>query len=81
MDQFTAMYRRKAFLHWYTGEGMDEAEFTESESNMSDMISEYLQYQDVPSASHESVNSEEDKPEMNKKKEPLKGSKSTRNKT
>ena len=23
-DQFTAMFRRKAFLHWYTGEGMDE---------------------------------------------------------
>jgi tubulin beta len=20
-DQFTAMFRRKAFLHWYTGEG------------------------------------------------------------
>ena len=23
-DQFSAMFRRKAFLHWYTGEGMDE---------------------------------------------------------
>ena len=28
-DQFGAMFRRKAFLHWYTGEGMDEMEFTE----------------------------------------------------
>ena len=28
------MFRRKAFLHWYTGEGMDEMEFTEAESNM-----------------------------------------------
>jgi hypothetical protein len=27
--QFTSMFRRKAFLHWYTGEGMDEMEFTE----------------------------------------------------
>ncbi|CAI9577948.1 unnamed protein product [Staurois parvus] len=27
-EQFSAMYRRKAFLHWYTGEGMDEMEFT-----------------------------------------------------
>nr|GEX17706.1 tubulin 8 [Tanacetum cinerariifolium] len=27
-EQFTAMFRRKAFLHWYTGEGMDEMEFT-----------------------------------------------------
>lgn len=25
-DQFVAMFRRKAFLHWYTGEGMDEME-------------------------------------------------------
>merc|ERR1711935_158220 len=24
------MFRRKAFLHWYTGEGMDEMEFTEA---------------------------------------------------
>jgi len=26
-DQFSAMYRRKAYVHWYTGEGMDELEF------------------------------------------------------
>ena len=36
-EQFTAMFRRKAFLHWYTGEGMDEMEFTEAESNMNDL--------------------------------------------
>jgi tubulin beta len=46
-EQFTAMFRRKAFLHWYTGEGMDEMEFTEAESNMSDLVSEYQQYQDA----------------------------------
>jgi hypothetical protein len=40
-EQFTAMFRRKAFLHWYTGEGMDEMEFTEAESNMNDLVSEY----------------------------------------
>jgi len=34
------MFRRKAFLHWYTGEGMDEMEFTEAESNMNDLVSE-----------------------------------------
>ncbi|KAJ1605469.1 tubulin beta chain [Cryptosporidium canis] len=47
-EQFTSMFRRKAFLHWYTGEGMDEMEFTEAESNMNDLVSEYQQYQDVP---------------------------------
>jgi tubulin beta len=25
-DHFTAMFKRKAFLHWYTQEGMDEME-------------------------------------------------------
>lgn len=46
-DQFSAMFRRKAFLHWYTSEGMDEMEFTEAESNMNDLVSEYQQYQEA----------------------------------
>merc|ERR1712025_1547745 len=46
-EQFTAMFRRKAFLHWYTGKGMDEMEFTEAESNMNDLVSEYQQYQEA----------------------------------
>ncbi|KAM6148336.1 tubulin beta-6 chain [Erethizon dorsatum] len=46
-EQFTAMLRRRAFLHWFTGEGMDEMEFTEAESNVNDLVSEYQQYQDA----------------------------------
>jgi len=46
-QQFSAMFRRKAFLHWYTGEGMDEMEFTEAESNMNDLVAEYQQYQEA----------------------------------
>ena len=46
-EQFNVMFRRKAFLHWYTGEGMDEMEFTEAESNLNDLISEYQQYQEA----------------------------------
>lgn len=38
-------FHPQAFLHWYTGEGMDEMEFTEAESNMNDLVSEYQQYQ------------------------------------
>lgn len=40
-------FGRKAFLHWYIGEGMDEMEFTEAESNMNDLVAEYQQYQDA----------------------------------
>ncbi|RYC77858.1 Tubulin beta chain [Fusarium oxysporum f. sp. narcissi] len=49
-DQFTAMFRRKAFLHWYTGEGIDEMEFTEAESNMNDLVSDVEEYdeEEVP---------------------------------
>nr|XP_013808156.1 PREDICTED: tubulin beta-1 chain isoform X3 [Apteryx mantelli mantelli] len=46
-EQFSAMFRRKAFLHWYTGEGMDEMEFSEAEGNTNDLVSEYQQYQDA----------------------------------
>jgi tubulin beta len=41
-EQFSAMFRRKAFLVCLvtsTGEGMDEMEFTEAESNMHDLVS------------------------------------------
>lgn len=43
--QFHAMFRRRAFLHWYTNEGMDEMEFTEAESNLLDLVAEYEQYE------------------------------------
>lgn len=32
------MYKRGAFLHWYTGEGMDKMEFSEAESNTQDLM-------------------------------------------
>ena len=36
-----------ACLGPYTGEGMDVMEFTQAESNMNDLVSEYQQYQDA----------------------------------
>ena len=53
------MFRRKAFLHWYTGEGMDEMEFTEAESNMNDLVSEYQQDQDAGVEDEEEMDEEE----------------------
>ena len=40
------------FVYAYRGEGMDEMEFTEAESNMNDLVSEYQQYQ-VPGTTPE----------------------------
>jgi len=55
--QFGAMYRRKAFLHWYKGEGMDEMEFQEADKNVRDLITEY---QDKQDATYEEEEDEED---------------------
>ena len=44
---FSEMYRRRAFVHWYTGEGMEEVEFTQAESTLNDLCDEYQQYQDA----------------------------------
>lgn len=44
---FSAMFGRKAFVHWYTNEGMDMDEFTNAEANVNDLIAEYQQYQEV----------------------------------
>ncbi|CAH1643137.1 unnamed protein product [Spodoptera littoralis] len=63
-EQFTSMFRRKAFLHWYTGEGMDEADFTDADNNLSDLISEYQQYQDATSEDQE-FEDEDDAEEAN----------------
>jgi len=63
IEQFTLMFRRKAFLHWYTGEGMDEMEFTEAESNLNDLVSEYQQYQDAGIDDDEGDYSDEDEDE------------------
>lgn len=32
------MYKRRAFLHWYTGEGLDELEMGEAQANAEDLV-------------------------------------------
>merc|ERR1711953_272034 len=59
-EQFTVMFRRKAFMHYYTGEGMDEMEFTEAESNMNDLVCEYQQYEEFTVEEEEFDEEEED---------------------
>merc|ERR1712141_806514 len=57
--QFGAMYRRKAFLHWYKGEGMDEMEFQEADKNVRDLITEYQDKQDATYEEEEDSEEEE----------------------
>lgn len=45
VTKYSSMFSKKAFLHWYTDEGMDEMEFQEAESNVTDLLKEYSQYQ------------------------------------
>ena len=45
--QFAKMYQKKAFLHSYTDEGMDEKEFQEADWNVRGLITEYQDKQDV----------------------------------
>ncbi|KAF8895932.1 beta-tubulin 2 tubb2 [Mucidula mucida] len=53
LETFSAMYKRRAFLHWYEGEGMDVMEFSEAESNTADLIAEYQQYQEATAEDEE----------------------------
>merc|ERR1711953_100839 len=55
--QFGALFKRKAFLHWYKGEGMDEMEFQEADKNVRDLITEY---QDKESAKYQDEEDDEE---------------------
>ena len=47
VNSFDKMYKKKAYVHWYTQEGMDLMEFEEARANINDLISEYQQYQEA----------------------------------
>ena len=47
LSNFEKMFNRKAYVHWYTNEGMDENEFYEAQENIRDLISEYQQYSEA----------------------------------
>ncbi|XP_076766638.1 tubulin beta-4B chain-like [Xylocopa sonorina] len=44
---FDDMSRRKAYVHWYTAEGMDESEFSDSRSMLRDLVTEYQRQQEA----------------------------------
>ncbi|XP_026666869.1 tubulin beta chain-like isoform X2 [Ceratina calcarata] len=44
---FDGMLRRRAYVHWYTAEGMEETEFVDSRTVIYDLITEYQRQQEV----------------------------------
>ncbi|EFN81109.1 tubulin beta chain isoform X1 [Harpegnathos saltator] len=45
-DLFQNLFRRKAYIHWYISEGMEESEFVEAHEKLLSLISEYREYQE-----------------------------------
>ncbi|GMM37500.1 hypothetical protein DASC09_048250 [Saccharomycopsis crataegensis] len=42
-NKFELMFAKRAFVHWYVGEGMEEGELSESAESVSSLVNEYIE--------------------------------------
>lgn len=46
-EAFDGMTKKRAYPHWYTAEGMDESEFSDSRSTLNDLLCEYQEQEEA----------------------------------